>query len=80
MLIFTLKPRNDYCLFALQGAYHTLELELQRPFAVEKAAWDLLDIERIRQACDPAASADLAALLISASPFYLFYSVYFIVI
>ena len=53
------------------GAYHTLELEPQRAFTLEKAAWDSIDIERIRQACDPAASADLAAVLITvlASPF-----------
>ena len=49
------------------GAYHTLELEPQRAFTLEKGAWDALDIERIRQACDPAASADLAAVLITVS-------------
>lgn len=47
------------------GAYHTLELEPQRSFTLEKAVWDALDIERIKQACDPAASADLAAVLIT---------------
>ena len=47
------------------GAYHTLEIELQRPFSLYKQAWDLLDLERIKQACDPAASADLAAVLIT---------------
>lgn len=47
------------------GAYHTLELEPQRAFKLEKASWDSLDIERIKQACDPAASADLAAVLIT---------------
>ena len=47
------------------GAYHTLEIELQRPFSLHKQAWDLLDLERIKQACDPAASADLAAVLIT---------------
>ena len=49
------------------GAYHTLEIELQRPFSLYKQAWDLLDLERIKQACDPAASADLAAVLITVS-------------
>jgi protein pelota len=48
------------------GAYHTLELEPQRAFTLEKPSWDALDIERIKQACDPAASADLAAVLITA--------------
>lgn len=49
------------------GAYHTLEIEQQRPFSLCKQAWDLLDLERIKQACDPAASADLAAILITVS-------------
>lgn len=49
------------------GAYHTLEIEQQRPFTLYKQAWDLLDLERIRQACDPAASADLAAVLITVN-------------
>ena len=50
------------------GSYHTLELEPQRAFTLEKAAWDAIDIERIQQATDPAASADLAAILITVSP------------
>ena len=49
------------------GAYHTLEIEPQRPFEVIKATWDVLDIDRLKQACDPAASADLAAVLITVS-------------
>ena len=49
------------------GAYHTLELELQRAFQIDKVLWDTLDLDRIKQACDPAASADLAAVLITAS-------------
>ena len=57
------------------GAYHTLEIELQRPFSLYKQSWDVLDLDRIKQACDPAASADLAAVLItvriSLLPFWL---------
>lgn len=49
------------------GAYHTVELEPQRDFSLEKQAWDAIDIERIHQATDPAASADLAAVLITVS-------------
>lgn len=56
------------------GAYHTLEIELQRPFTLYKQAWDLLDLERIRQACDPAASADLAAVLVMVRPIPLHYA------
>ena len=47
------------------GAYHTLEIEQQRPFTIYKQSWDALDLERVQQACDPAASADLAAVLIT---------------
>lgn len=47
------------------GAYHTLELELQRAFSLHKDAWDSVDAERVRASCDPAASADLAVLLIT---------------
>ncbi len=50
------------------GSYHTLELEPQRAFTLEKAVWDAIDVERIQQATDPAASADLAAVLITVSP------------
>eukprot|EP00798_Chlamydomonas_sp_ICE-L_P020736 gene20736-27552_t len=47
------------------GAFHTLELELQRAFTLEKDQWDTLDVDRIKQAADPLQSADLAALLIT---------------
>jgi len=46
------------------GAYHSLELEPQRPVAVEKDVWDGAHVERIRTACDPTIGADLAAVLI----------------
>jgi protein pelota len=47
------------------GAYHSLELELQRAFTLTKDRWDALDVERIKQCTDPAASADVAVLLIT---------------
>lgn len=47
------------------GAYHTIELEEQRAFTIHKSTWDALDVERIRTACDPKLSADLAAVLIT---------------
>ena len=53
------------------GSYHTLELEPQRAFTLEKAVWDAIDVERIQQATDPAASADLAAVLITVSPLHM---------
>ena len=47
------------------GAYHSLELELQRAFTLAKDEWDGIDLERIRQCTDPTLSADLAVLLIA---------------
>lgn len=47
------------------GAYHTLELEQQRAFTLFKSSWDALDVDRVKQATDPALSADLAAILIT---------------
>ncbi|MEW5298236.1 MAG: hypothetical protein WDW36_001381 [Sanguina aurantia] len=53
------------CEFVKLGAHHTLELEPQRPFTLWKSRWDGLDVDRIAAACNPQASADLAALLIT---------------
>jgi protein pelota len=47
------------------GAHHTLQLEPHRTFQLSKAAWDGLDLARIREACDPSVSADLAVVLIT---------------
>lgn len=61
-----LKGRNlSECEHVKLGAYHTLELEPQRAFELEKDTWDGVDADRVRDACDPAAGADLAALLIT---------------
>ncbi|GBG59018.1 hypothetical protein CBR_g24366 [Chara braunii] len=45
------------------GAYHTLELEQQRPFTLRKGQWDSLALDRLKQCTDPCASADVAAVL-----------------
>ncbi|GMY14031.1 protein PELOTA 1-like [Fagus crenata] len=45
------------------GAFHTLELELHRPFVLRKDVWDSLALDVLHQASDPAASADLAVVL-----------------
>eukprot|EP00890_Picochlorum_soloecismus_P006742 jgi/Picsp_1/893/NSC_04379-R1_protein pelota homolog len=47
------------------GAYHTLELEPHRAFTISKDEWDGLDIDRINQSTNPAASADLAVVMIT---------------
>ncbi|KAH7543430.1 hypothetical protein FEM48_Zijuj02G0183200 [Ziziphus jujuba var. spinosa] len=45
------------------GAFHTLELELHRPFVLRKDIWDSFALNVLQQASDPAASADLAVVL-----------------
>ncbi|XP_030506118.2 protein PELOTA 1 [Cannabis sativa] len=45
------------------GAFHTLELEVNRPFVLRKDNWDSLALHVLQQASDPTASADLAVVL-----------------
>jgi protein pelota len=46
------------------GAYHTIDLELNRSFTITKSAWDVIDIERLETACDPSLHADLAVVVL----------------
>jgi protein pelota len=46
------------------GAYHTLDLELNRPFTITKDEWDVLSLERIDEACDITKRADIAAVVL----------------
>ncbi|KAL7109088.1 hypothetical protein ACP275_06G153500 [Erythranthe tilingii] len=45
------------------GAFHTLEIELHRPFVLRKDLWDSLALDGLHQSSDPKASADLAVVL-----------------
>lgn len=45
------------------GAYHTLDLELNRKFELTKSEWDSVALERVDIACDPTQNADLAAVV-----------------
>eukprot|EP00963_Diacronema_lutheri_P008185 scaffold718_cov342-Pavlova_lutheri.AAC.41 len=45
------------------GQYHTIELELNRAFTLEKAEWDAVHLDIIKEACDFATTADLAAVV-----------------
>ncbi len=45
------------------GAYHTLDLELQRNFTIQKNCWDTVVLERLDEACDPVKQAEVAALV-----------------
>ncbi|XP_052737471.1 protein pelota isoform X1 [Bicyclus anynana] len=49
--------------YVKMGAYHTLDLELNRKFTLQKILWDSVALERVELACDPAASADVAAVV-----------------
>ncbi|KAG8433466.1 hypothetical protein GDO86_017665 [Hymenochirus boettgeri] len=49
--------------YVKMGGYHTIELELNRKFTLAKKQWDSVVLERIEQACDPAFSADVAAVV-----------------
>lgn len=49
--------------FVKMGAYHTIDLEIQRKFEITKQEWDSVSIDRIDEACDPNQNADLAAIV-----------------
>ncbi|PVD31675.1 hypothetical protein C0Q70_07093 [Pomacea canaliculata] len=49
--------------YVKMGAYHTLDLEMNRPFTLSKQEWDSVTLERIDNACDPTQTADLAAVV-----------------
>jgi protein pelota len=38
--------------FVKMGQYHTLELEMNRKFTLEKDCWDTICLERLQLACD----------------------------
>ncbi|RKO87059.1 hypothetical protein BDK51DRAFT_6690, partial [Blyttiomyces helicus] len=46
------------------GAYHTLDLELNRPFTLTKTEWDIISLERIDRACDVSNRAEVAAVVL----------------
>lgn len=49
--------------FVKMGAYHTIDLELQRKFTITKHEWDSVSIDRIDEACDPNLASDLAVVV-----------------
>ncbi|KAK6191506.1 hypothetical protein SNE40_003175 [Patella caerulea] len=49
--------------YVKMGAYHTLDLELNRKFTLGKNLWDSVVLERLDYACDPTQHADLAAVI-----------------
>eukprot|EP01087_Luapelamoeba_hula_P014034 TRINITY_DN4051_c0_g1_i1.p1 TRINITY_DN4051_c0_g1~~TRINITY_DN4051_c0_g1_i1.p1 ORF type:complete len:460 (-),score=122.06 TRINITY_DN4051_c0_g1_i1:26-1405(-) len=53
------------------GAYHSIDLEMNRKFTLTKAYWDSITLQRITDACDPTKSADLAAVVMSEGLAYI---------
>ncbi|GAV05505.1 hypothetical protein RvY_15626 [Ramazzottius varieornatus] len=51
---------NDYVKL---GAYHTIDLELTRPFTIHKDLWDSVALDRLIFATDVTKHADLAAVV-----------------
>jgi len=49
--------------YVKMGAYHTVDLELNRKFVLAKECWDAIALERIESACDPSQKADVAAVV-----------------
>eukprot|EP00118_Oscarella_pearsei_P015218 m.136139 g.136139 ORF g.136139 m.136139 type:complete len:385 (+) comp38172_c1_seq102:40-1194(+) len=45
------------------GAYHTIDLDVNKKFTVAKAVWDIVALDRLEMACDAARSADVAAVI-----------------
>lgn len=59
-----LKGRNiEENQWVKMGAYHTLDLELNRKFTITKAEWDTISLERVEMACDVTQNADVAAVI-----------------
>ncbi|CAB3993568.1 pelota homolog [Paramuricea clavata] len=49
--------------YVKMGAYHTIDLELNRKFTLSKDHWDFVALERIDLACDPTQHADVGAVI-----------------
>ncbi|CAD5213907.1 unnamed protein product [Bursaphelenchus okinawaensis] len=45
------------------GAYHTLDIELQKKFTLAKQEWDIIDLERLEICADVSHSADVGAIV-----------------
>lgn len=62
--VLRVKGRNiEENQYVKMGAYHTLDLELNRTFTLAKQEWDSVALERIELACDVTQHADVAAVV-----------------
>lgn len=49
------------------GQYHTLSLELNQNFSLEKDCWDQIFLDRIEESCHPENQAEVAAVVMQAT-------------
>jgi len=49
--------------YVKMGAYHTIDLELNRKFEIAKPEWDSISLGRVDAACDVTQNADVAAVI-----------------
>lgn len=45
------------------GAHHTIDLMLNKKFTIHKDQWDSVDLEVVKNACDPTQQAEVAAVV-----------------
>jgi len=45
------------------GSYHTIDIDLHKPFTLAKDEWDSVTLERIDNACDITKKAEIAAII-----------------
>jgi protein pelota len=49
------------------GAYHTLKLEMDQNFSLEKECWDQIFLDRIDEACNPDRQSEVAAVVMQST-------------
>lgn len=49
------------------GAFHTIEIELNKPFWLRKKSWDRVSIETLKSGCNRPIGADITVLLMNQS-------------
>lgn len=58
-------PNSAESAHVRMGAFHTLTLELDRQFSIEKDCWDQIFLDRIDEACNPERGAEIACVVMS---------------
>jgi stalled ribosome rescue protein Dom34 len=58
----TMYTKIILCIVFKMGAYHTLDLEVNRKFTLTKSEWDSVALERVDTACDPTQVCNITLL------------------